>query len=90
MIPLLLMFVGFIMWAYACDKLGVLREWHHAWIGVILYFLGWSWTGVAVLMDDAIQHFVQLYHPAFRSPLHLAYRYVVYTPWQYLKKWTGW
>jgi hypothetical protein len=89
MIPLILMFVGFIMWAYACDKLGILREWHHAWIGVILYFWGWEWTGALVLMDDAIQHFVQLTHPAFRSPLHLIYRYGVYNPLQFIKQRLG-
>lgn len=89
MITTLLVFIGFIVWAYACETLGVLTEWHHVWIGVILWFFGWSWLGVIVVWDDAIQHAVQLRYSAFRSPLHLAYRYLIYNLWYKLKQKLG-
>lgn len=79
-------FIASVVWVLACLKLGVLRQWHHFWFGfglliVALIFTA-PWLGVIALIpmvDDALQHAVQIVRPAFRSPLHLLYRHTLYS-----------
>jgi hypothetical protein len=67
--------VATVVWVVACLKLGVLREWHHFWLGLPLALMGY-WPvmllGNVIMWDDAIQHAVQCWRPAYRSPLHRA------------------
>lgn len=80
--------VCFAIWAIAVVRLRIWRQWHHEWIGVILFIvgelLGWRWlaiVGLLVMADDAGQHAAQLRRPTFRSPLHLLYRHTLYRWW---------
>lgn len=46
---------------------------HHGFIGALLVGTPWVWMqgiGVGVLLDDLVQHAVQLKRPGYRSPLH--------------------
>ena len=56
--------------------LGRLRETHHGYYGLLLALAPWGplrVTGLVLPADDALQHAVQVWYPAFRSPLHRAY-----------------
>jgi hypothetical protein len=70
--------VAAYVWGFSVARLGVLREWHHFWIGFALTLLPFPWLvalGVLIMWDDAVQHAVQMWKPAYRSPLHvLAHR----------------
>jgi hypothetical protein len=57
-------------------RLGRLREWHHLYLGALLFLVPWTpsrWVSLVIMADDALQHVVQLVYPNFRSPLHRAY-----------------
>ena len=61
------------------------REWHHAYLGWLLFALSFQWggwwfriAGLVLSADDALQHLVQLatWNLGWRSPLHRAYAWV--------------
>jgi hypothetical protein len=77
-----------VLWAFAVIVIHAWREWHHYYIGLGMFVLawkaGWLWLavgGLVLMTDDAIQHTAQIANPAARSPLHLAYRKLIYEPW---------
>lgn len=86
----------FLGWLYAVARLDLFDEWHHEWIGVALAIAPWGppWLGVVgllVMLDDAVQHLVQIRRPAYRSPLHLAYRYTLWRAWVWVRtRWAVW
>jgi hypothetical protein len=66
-----------------------LPQLHHGYYGVVLIALvaqPWAfWLGLALWVDDYVQHLIQLVKPSFLSPLHLAARYCVYLPLQWVR-----
>lgn len=77
----------FVVWLASVLALGVERELHHVWWGLLLSLLAcllpWSlpqlalgWLGLVIGADDAGQHATQLVRGdlRIRSPLHRLYR----------------
>lgn len=65
-----------VVLASALVRLGRVRELHHGYYGFLLALLPWHIPhvlGVVLLADDAMQHAVQVWRPAFESPLHRLY-----------------
>ena len=61
------------VWFGACWRLHLLRQWHHEYIGMACMALPWTAAravGLGVMLDDAVQHAVQLWRPSYLSPLH--------------------
>jgi hypothetical protein len=82
-----------IAWLFAVLRLGVLNEVHHWMWGAWLYIggrvVGNEWVmlvGLLVMLDDSVQHLVQLWEPNYRSPLWRFYA------WLYpsLPRWLRW
>lgn len=83
-----------VAFVFALIATGTWREWHHghiappligaALLGLVPEWVGW--VGFAVLLDDTAQHLVNVIDPEYKSPLHLAYRHLVYNPWHRLRK----
>ena len=70
------------VWLVSVVRLRALGEVHHFWYGAVM--VAWpgapEWVraiGLVVMWDDAAQHLVQLRDPAYRSPLHRAYAFVL-------------
>jgi len=83
-------FLVAVIWFIAVAKLGVPNEWHHEFVGVLLFIIGneygvqWlAWGGFLVMLDDSVQHVIQCWRPAFRSPLFrlYAWAYPVLPAW---------
>jgi hypothetical protein len=73
-----------LVWLVAVVRLGVWRQLHHFYYGLaLLPFHSTRWAGVAIMADDAVQHFVQLWRSDYRSPLHLLARVTWY-------RWVNW
>lgn len=81
----------FFLFVVSASVLGILHQEHHYWYGVYLLALALllmpglpslvlGWIGCALMVDDSMQHAVQLVRPSFRSPLHLLYRVLIYNP----------
>ena len=69
----------FLVWLVAVVRLDAWREWHHAYIGIVLTFSTTPWValvGVLILADDAWQHTKQTWEPSYESPLHRLYVWV--------------
>ena len=92
---LLVLTLSFVAFFASTEALGVFNQIHHYWLGVLLLATGlllqslpvarwvplaFEWCGVALILDDALQHVVQLFRPSFRSPIHLLYRHLIYNP----------
>lgn len=54
-------------------------EWHHLYLGVLLYIVGLQVLGVVLMVDDGYQHFVQAVSSnlKYRSPCHKLYAFVL-------------
>jgi hypothetical protein len=79
-----LFLVSSALFVLVTEVQGIGDQRHHFWYGAALVAfalflnLAWlMWFGLALMIDDATQHSVQLVWPAFRSPVHLAYRYTI-------------
>lgn len=78
-------YVATLLFALAVLRLGVHQQLHHFWIGAWAVAVGvfagepvMAYVGLALMLDDTLQHLVQLWRPGFRSPGHLLYRYTLY------------
>lgn len=73
------------VWVGSVVHLDIEAQWHHYWLGLALLllgaWLGWWWCiwfGLVVMADDAVQHLIQCWRPAYRSPLHRLYAVTLY------------
>lgn len=69
------------VWGTSVYALGATRQWHHEYVGLLLVAMPdrrIQWVGLAIMVDDAMQHLVQTRHPRYESPLHRAYAVTLY------------
>lgn len=77
-----------VAFAFAVTVIHAWREIHHLYYGLavvaVATWLDWpqwvAFVGLVVMADDAAQHVVQIWTPEWRSPLHRAYRRLLYEP----------
>jgi hypothetical protein len=72
------------------------KGWHHAYLGMLLFGVGFvmlislklPWVGVflasvglILMIDDLIQHTIQIKRPEYRSPLNRLYASIGWPAW---------
>lgn len=68
------------VWGASVYAIHAEGQWHHEYIGAALLAVPnkrVQWLGLAIMLDDAVQHLIQTRRPAYRSPLNRLYGWSV-------------